>query len=361
MQLLKIKPYDNTFFGTGKVLNLGDNDYIQSKSIPYPSVFFGAIFTALLSENKKFRKAFFNNDIPDHTEILKIGQVYLFNEKEDEVYIPAPKDIFVNSSKVKVGKFVDAKYISLRTSKLLKAPIDSEYRRVTNHFINLRNIYSGYLNKDNNSIEILSEEDIFKKAIKIGIGMEMNRRVVEKDKLYKLEQTEFISNDWSFLVEYEIQKDYLENKYKDIINYLSNGCLKLGGENKVCKYSKTINSVIEEFNDYKPEIVNNEFKLIFTSDTYFKKNIYDLFEQSFEILGISNDKPIYIGGFDMISSKNKKYGAPRRMYKGFSAGTILLLRMNKGVKRKQALDDLKKIMKLEYEKGFNKYIVMEDK
>lgn len=359
MHLLKIKPYDNTFFGTGKVLALGMNNYVESKNIPYPSVFFGAIFSALLSENYKFRKAFFSKSIPDHSKILRIGQVYLYNENDKQVYLPAPKDIFINNSNIRFGKFVEVSNTSLEFPKMLMSPLNSEYKRVDKHFIRVKDLYEGYLRKENNSIKVISEDNIFKKSMKIGIGMNMESRVVEKDMLYKLQHTEFTTNDWSFLVEYELDYDYLKKNYGDInLVYLSQGCLKLGGENKVSKYSEVTNSIIHEFNSFKPKLTNDEFKVIFTSDTYFKDNIDNVFDKYFKIIGISNDKPIYIGGFDMIS-KNKQ-GAPKAMHKGYSAGTVLLVKINENLEKYKIVEYLDEIMKLDEDKGFNKYIWMED-
>lgn len=81
MKLLKIKPCDNTFFGTGQPFNFDNNSFIESMVFPYPSVFFGAIFTAMLTENNDFRKIFFKNKRNDHEKILNIGKIYIYDER----------------------------------------------------------------------------------------------------------------------------------------------------------------------------------------------------------------------------------------------------------------------------------------
>ncbi|MBS5825352.1 MAG: hypothetical protein KID00_16165, partial [Clostridium argentinense] len=64
-----------------------------------------------------------------------------------------------------------------------------------------------------------------------------------------------------------------------------------------------------------------KLKVILTSDSYFIESgsVADLFKDNIEILALVNDKPIYIGGFDVKEKKEKA------MYKGYSAGTVLLL------------------------------------
>ncbi|WP_053240645.1 hypothetical protein [Clostridium sp. DMHC 10] len=73
------------------------NNFIRSKNTPYPSVFFGAIFTSILSQNDEFRSEFFKKGKYDHEELLELHQVYLYNNTTEMAYISAPKDLFINS------------------------------------------------------------------------------------------------------------------------------------------------------------------------------------------------------------------------------------------------------------------------
>lgn len=364
MELLKIKPFDSTFFGTGKQFNFGDNDFINTKTTPYPSVFFGAIFTALMLKNTKFGLTFVKENNPDHEKILKIGQVYLYNEKLNNVYITAPKDLFINNkSKVKTifGRFDECSGVnSLSLKKILKSPSDKSYKRVKDDYINVLDIFGCYLYKENRDIKIVKESDIFVKSNKVGIGISKNTRTVENDLLYKIQQNEFIDNEWSYLVEYKLDWNYLKNKYGEIKD-LDEGYLKLGGEGKLSKYVKIENSNINEF---KESLRNNKeillnltdkkiFKIIFTSPTYFEQNINKVFEGYGNILGISNDKPINIGGFDM----NKKVKNKRKIYRGYRAGTVLLVEVNKA---NDFISKIDKIMQSDNPRGFNKFIIMED-
>lgn len=361
MELLRIKPCDNTFFGSGDQFNFGNNNFIRSKNTPYPSVFFGAIFTAFLTLNDSFRAAFFEKGEYDHEEILSIGQVYLFNEKSKEVYISAAKDIFMNSrGEIEFGEFKEEKSItSLSYKQILKSPKNKNFKRVSNKYISINNIYNAYLKRQDKAMNIIDESEIFIKNIKVGIGIDKSTKTVEESKLYKIEQTEFKNNDWSYLVEYTINEAYIRTKYSDKeIKILNKGYLKLGGENKACKFEKATNEKIDNFKNYykNRDLNGNIFKVIFTSDTFFDKNIKEIFQDKLEIIGLSNDKPIFIGGFDMKARGEK--GRPRTMYKGYSAGTVILIEVKEQC---DVLEEIKERMKSITSKGFNKYVILEEK
>lgn len=363
MSLINIKPCDNTFFRDGHQFNFDVSNVIKSKNTPYPSVFFGAIFTAILTHNDSFRKNFFNNNKYDHENILKIGQVYLFNEKNNKVYIKAPMDLFINSKRdIAFGKFtkVDNSFNSLSYEYILESSINIDYEKVSDKYINIRNIYDAYIKKQGIRIELLDEETIFVKNYKIGIGIDKTTKSVEQGKLYKTEQTEFINNDWSYIVEYDIKKDYLIKNYSNInLSDLDKGYLKLGGENKVCKFKNIKNKDIEKFQSKTIDKSNNIFKIVFTSETYFAENIDKYFKNiGLKILGMANDKPIYIGGYDM-KTKGKQNGSARKMYKGYPSGTVLLVEtINKQNVKQQLLNNFSDKMK--NSRGFNKYVILED-
>lgn len=359
MGLLNIKPCDNTFFGDGNQFKFGINNFIKSKNTPYPSTFFGAIFTAILSQNDSFRRIFFGEGKYDHEKILKLGQVYLYNNITAMAYIPAPKDLFVNSKGRKVfGDFIklEKDTTSISYEKILQSPKDSDYKMANNKYINIDDVYSLYSNRISNVIELLDENQIFVKNNKVGIKLDESTGSVEESMLYRMEQTEFLDDlkenrNWSYLVEYKICRDYLNRYYRGIeVDDLDSGYLKLGGESKVCRFKKMKDSrkyrCIENFNAKKKVKLNKGiYKVIFTSDAFFERDIDESFGSEVKIIGIVNYKPIYIGGFDM---KLKV----RKMYKGYAAGTVVLIKvLNQNAKLK--IEPLNP-------KGFNKYIILEE-
>ncbi|MCD2348051.1 type III-B CRISPR module-associated Cmr3 family protein [Clostridium guangxiense] len=356
MKLLNIKPCDNTFFGDGNQFKFGMNNFIRSKNTPYPSVFFGAIFTSILSQNDEFRSEFFKKGKYDHEELLELHQVYLYNNTTEMAYISAPKDLFINSQGKKVfGEFkkVDnALLASISYERILQSPEDSDYKRVSNKYINIEDINDLYSNKISQQIELINENDVFIKNNKVGIKIDKATKSVEEGMLYKIEQTEFLddikeNNNWSYLVEYEIYYNYLNDNYNRIeIQELDKGYLKLGGENKVCRFEKMENDFIKNFTEKKVTKLNQGiYKVIFTSDTFFKEDIKKAFGQDIKILGIASDKPIYIGGFDMESGI-------RKMYKGYAAGTVVLI---------EVINENSQLrIKSKNSKGFNEHIVVKE-
>lgn len=355
--LLKIKPCDTTFFRSGDRFSFDINKIITSKNTPYPSVFFGAIFTAILTENNQLRENFFNNY--DHEKILNIGQIYLFNERTGKTYIKAPLDLFYKKNKdVFRGKFYtedEQIYHSLSYEYILKSPEGASFKRADNVYIDLEDFNNIYSKNKTKGINIIKEDEIFSKINKIGIGIDKNYNTAEYGKLYKTEMTEFknLKNKWSYIVEYYINEDYLKENYPDIIfNNLKSGYLKLGGENKISSYSKTINSEISNFNQKKElDITSGIYKLILTTESYFEENIaISLKNLGIEILGLSSSKPIYISGYDMKEKKNKK------IFTGYSPGTVFLIRSTKFISYKIFSENFKKSKV----NGFNNFFLIKE-
>lgn len=376
MQLLKIKPYDNTFFRLGNNFEFKISNVIQTKNIAYPSTFFGAIFTAILANNDEFREKFLAiKSNTDHLEILNIEKIYLYDEKQGMTYIKAPKDIFVNNNKVEFGKFKEIKdwESSMSYPFYLEEPEGNEVERADHYFVSIKDFYDKYRYKVLNSIDLKHEDEIFIKNIKTGIALDNSRGVVKESLLYTIEQTEFKNitdryhgNNWSFVVEYKINHNVLKKYRYPQIEDLNKGELKLGGETKVGSYEAIENSDINEFNELmsnkrKEDILKpgEKLKVILISDSYFNKSFTELFNNNIEILALVNDKPIYIGGYDVAKNKEKA------MHKGYSAGTVLLLK-NKSCKDINIIEylDTKLTNKLKNElsecinlkNGFNQYI-----
>ncbi|MGO5065537.1 MULTISPECIES: type III-B CRISPR module-associated protein Cmr3 [unclassified Clostridium] len=362
MKFLKIKPYDNTFFRLGNNFEFKISNVIQTKNVAYPSTFFGAIFTAILANNDELRESFLN--IPgntDHLQILNIKQIYLYDEKQGMIYIKAPKDIFVNNNEVKFGNFKEIKdgESSIKYDYYLEEPDGNELERADNYFISIKEFYDKYRYKVLDNIDLKRKDEIFAKNIKTGIALDKGTGIVKESFLYTIEQTEFknitedyYGNDWSFVVEYDIDNDFLKKQGYPKVKNLDKGELKLGGETKVCTYEIIENSDINEFKlktsqgFLKP---GEKLKVILTSDSYFTESFAKLFNDKMKILALVNDKPIYIGGFDVAKNEEKA------MYKGYSAGTVLLLQndSDKDINLQEYLD-----MKLrnELKNGFNEYI-----
>jgi CRISPR-associated protein Cmr3 len=363
MQLVKIKPCDATFFGDGNNFIAGESNLVLSKFTPYPSVFFGAIFTSLLAHNEVFKNIFFMENRNDHEKILKIGQVYLYNEKDDAAYIKAPKDIFIEQN----GKYREARFINIDnklTSHPYKMALESlkqeNCSKTEGDFIRLMDVYNFYRNGYYNGIGILNEKNIFVKSIKTGISINKKNNTVIDGNLYFIEQTEFVNTSWSYIVEYYIDSDYLFNHYGLSFNNVKDGFIKLGGESKVARIENIMNSEIVEFHESKNTVhIKRIMKIVFTSDVYFESSLSEIFKSPINLIGLVNDKPIYIGGYDMKSASSKG-SQVRKMYKGYSAGTIFLIEIDlEKITMSELTDYLDRVTVSTNSKGFGQYIIVE--
>ncbi|SFL97420.1 type III-B CRISPR module-associated Cmr3 family protein [Halanaerobium salsuginis] len=330
MSLLKIKPLDNTFFRKGDPFNKNINNHLESMDTPYKSTFFGAIFTALLTENDQFRQEFFKNKIYDHKKILIIKNIFLYDDFD--VYIKAPLDLFIDKDNIFNLKRSEFKELRLITNSVFKYNLESpeeDYIRADDYYISVYDFIREYKKNKILSIELKHKDEIFIKNTKVGIGLDKDSYTVAEGQLYSLAETEFKNNDWSYLVEYELKNEsnYFKDNYESEISYLNSGYLKLGGESKVCKYNKIDEKDLDDLKEFNENQINQDtdlMRILLLQEVYFKKNIREIFNEKspVKILGISNPKPIYIGGYDM----QKK--AAKTMYRGYPAGTIFLLEKN---------------------------------
>lgn len=360
MSLIQIKPIDNTFFREGNLFEREVSNIVNSRNVAFPTTFFGAIFSAILSKNDKFRESFLRiRNNKDHLRILSIDNVYILNEKSDLSYLKAPKDIFVSKKVIKYGDFKEnIGPSSIPYPFYLENPSGDSLKRADNYYIEI-NALNKYKNKVIDTRDIKSEDEIFVKNSRTGIGIEsFNKNVIESH-LFTIEQTEFNNfseNDWSYVVQYHINEEYIKSKYdEDNILELDAGFLKLGGENKVCTYKTLRNNDIENFSKSNDELIKagEVVKVILTSDSYFSGNIESYFEDSIKVLAVVNDKPLYMGGYDIAENKAKV------MKKGFSAGSIILL---KNISNESV--DLRKLIKnnsqVSYNQGFNKFLLFRE-
>lgn len=363
MKLLKIKPYDNTFFRLGHNFEKNISNVIQTKNIAYTSTFLGAIFTAILSKNDDFRNKFLDKKPnKDHLRILNINQIYLYDEGQGMTYIKAPKDLFIDRN-VKYGKFKEIKKgeSSIGYPYYLEEPEGDKLKRADCYFVSIKDFYEKYKYRVFDKTDFKHENDIFIKNSKTGISIEKDKKRVKESHLYTIEQTEFRNtrdnihgNDWSFIVEYEIDNEFVKEKYNLQIEDLDKGELKLGGETKVCSYNVIDNDAIQAFKSYTLEEKlesGEKLKVILTGDIYFTDNIKKIFNDELVIKGLVNDKPIYIGGFDIATKKEKV------MYKGYGAGTVILLQnlSEHTVKIREYIDS-KLTDKSNLSNRFNQYI-----
>lgn len=385
MQLMKIKPYDNTFFKDGHGMGFGVNKWVPGRNMPFSSTFWGAIFAVLIRENDSLSRKFqwskdgkheqhkkHEQEFMNFLRRLRIGKVYLYDELHDLIYIPAPKDLFIGSGVVIGGTYqATGGQTSLCYPYYLKTPTESGVQRADGYYVSIKNFHRFYPSAQFSRKEFEKEEDIFVKQQKIGIFLDRVSGTVKESHLYQTEYTEF--NDlknarWSFLVEYRIDNE----EGQEYLQVPKNGILRLGGDSKLATYQciseeseenekdREIIGQVRRFRSYQetPRLVEEKsrIKVVFTSEAIIDKEQKG-FQENFEVLAIVNDKPSYVGGYDMWKGQEKE------MRKAHPPGTVILLKCQKKIDDVSAC--LREALWLEkehehwHDKGFNEYVYVE--
>ena len=344
---MKITPNDTLFFGGVNHLERNENQWIQSALIPLPSVFYGALSSLFLSNNKQVLSS--GNKLGENERVIEIGRIFLHDGTN--YYLPLPYDCVFNEEKEKF-KVLEFSGEFLETEK--------NYEYYSDIFISYDYLFYKYFKMNRgekfglNYLKV--DQGHIGYSYKIGIGLGENKNVIDGH-LYRIDQIEFNQSNrtekWSFVVEYNIiqNDDYNEIPIK--------GYLKLGGENKSCKYE--ILDVLQETqnNDRKKiEKKGLTVKLVTFSPAIINKDLNitgknTIGEKStFKINGIASGKPLVISGYN--SYKNRKLS---KKYSALPSGSIINLIVNN--EEFDTMADLKKILRekiffMEYNKPLEK-------
>lgn len=355
MRLLKIKPNDNLFLGSGKRFDKGESAWLHSRLMPYPSVFNGAIAALMLRLNDNRRTQYISNkqEKDDPRNFLKIGKVYLYDEENRDVYMPAPLDLFIfKRGRCSYGVFrrLDSNYVSSASRlEYFLFPQEKTSERADEMYIKRTSFYNSYMDTED-SIGFLAKGDIMASSYKVGIQKDEKKGTSKEDHLYRIDLTEFKDDRWSYLVEYSIKDDWWGSDAKG----LGDGYLKLGGENKSCKYYDILpeNIMYDYEKEKKVYETKNEtefVKLYFMSPVIFNHYSYmpTLVDSKVQVVGGSSSKPYYIGGFDM------KKGRSKNMYRAVPEGAVYVLK-SEAFKNKP-LGEIKEEVSSLLEKDFKEY------
>ncbi len=351
MAVMKITPIDNLFFRNGMTFDYKTTNWLKSDNMPNPSVFYGSIFTTMLAQNEEFRKTFMGNNNSELDDYLLIKSIYLYNSDKTELYMKAPKDIF----KKKTGRLIIGKFKRNKISTsisvfplILENPKNAEIEKNNNQWIRMYDFTHIYSNNNVYGINLCNEEDLFSKSYKTGIKIDYKNKNVEDSMLFNQEFTRFTHKNWHYLIEFEI-------KNHDI-NIEEKGFLKLGGESKAAKYElidkDTISGFtwLNEFNTYYKNKNSSYFKVVFTTPTYL--NFEETKNKIFSIIGLANDKPKYIGGFDVKKLK------PKTMKRMLPAGSTAIIEAKESIGIEEIKKELNEYFNYENYRGFNKFLII---
>jgi len=305
MAFINIKPTDSLFFGGGKPFNAGSDSWTDSSFLPNPSVIWGAMFSVLYREEKVTSKK-------EDREKLKIKNIYLYNEEQTTILVPAPLDIFVDNEENRYkGSYKNRDFISNYQLPVINMVEDKEVKPLENSFIEINSLYQHYIKKNFNSLIIYNFSKVFVTDYKIGIKIDKQKGIAENNHLYRIDLTQF-KKEWSFLIEYECD-----------VEFSPKGILKLGGESKTAFYQKIDKPIgLKSVELLKKEVVESlndkkYFKIFFKTPTYFKNGWKP---QKSGLVCANIGKFISIGGFDMETNQ------PKEMKRYIPAGSIFVFK-----------------------------------
>ncbi|MGE4518025.1 MAG: type III-B CRISPR module-associated protein Cmr3 [Desulfobacteraceae bacterium] len=336
MAFMTIKPKDTLFFRGGKPFTAGENSWTDSSFLPNPSVIWGAMFSVLFSEKKICRK-----NPSKEAERLKIENIYLYNEKNQTVLIPAPLDIFTDDyGKFYLPEYEEVDFVSNYPMPFLAMVKNKKVKPLENAFIDVSSLFNHYSRNYSGSMIVYRSEKIFVPDSKIGIKRTYLTKASEEKYLYRIDLTQF-KQDWSFLVEYQLSD----------ATFSSDGLLKLGGEGKTAYFKKIEKpKTLVRVSDYKKNILKSikdeeYFKIVFKTPCYFCNG----WETNVKPLCASIGKPLNIGGFDMAANDGK--GMPKPMKRYVPGGSVYIFET-------KYFDESTSINSEDAFKGFGKYEVL---
>ena len=322
---IKIKPSDTLFFRDGFTFKIGLNNYLQSLDVPYPSVFYGAIFSAILRqggftyiknkingikeiENVKAKKVESDKLNSCLKETFKIDDIYLYDEIENEIFIHSPLDIFYNDYMKKIGEYD----IENHTFNSPEDEID-KFKRADDSFIKVHDLIKYYAENNMKDIELYPKKYFFNKYIKTGITIDQDSKTAKDKHMYRIDMTEFCDKKFSYLLKCEIDSKKID---------LKNDIVRLGGESKLAAFTHTFKNldVINEIKNFyeNTTIKENKLKVILTSPMIIDDKKYNDLKNDQIRIAVTG-KPNYVGGFDMAARHKKE------MRKAIPSGSVLIV------------------------------------
>ena len=330
--VFEITPWDTLLFRDGLPMNKESSNYIESKAMPFPSVFYGALCTALMERGKlgnvkkkiedinKERKSLIKNmkqadKVNTLTEIgrlrdelsaemaqsLNIKGIYL--KQNQELYMPAPLDLFVTAE----GKVYQGEYKN--DEGILEIPmVNKKLGSVQGKYIKVDDYVKYYRDESYSNVDIYSESKFWNRYQKVGIELDQKR--VEEGHLYFSNMLETLEGT-SFVIEAEMSEEVEPNFETNIF---------LGGERKMA-HLNIYNDKYKDLERLQEDMNSNELykyvKVIFVTP-YMLSN-RDGEKKVDTIVNQVVGKLEYVAGYDMALGKQKP------MRQALPAGSILVL------------------------------------
>lgn len=354
--IINIEPVDTLFFRDSKPFGRGSEHFAKSMFPPSPQTLYGALRTKTLEtlncDYENFRQGTLVLQNQNHVEKIDIDKISkeigsinapgtfilkgpLLIEAGKTIYVKLPADIKIygdNSSKQcktlkpfdwsKFGVETDFNFLNVYPHTAVDEPIED-----INGYITLSTLAEYFLGREIKHQEIKNSSEIFDYEMQTGIGVNSATNTTKPGLLYIM----------GFL---RLKKEFaLCAEIKNLSALPENGFIKLGGANRVCKYSKLpenpLKSCLEKTDEIKKLISENrKFKILFLTSAFFNKGWFsDKFDDKLEmqigrikirLLSAVIGKSENISGWDIARNK------PKSMKKLVPAGTVYYFELFEG-------------------------------
>lgn len=322
---ISFTPLDTLFFRDGRPFSMGEETWADGIFPPPPSVFLGAMRSAVLSLQPENYAMMTNND---PTSGICIKNIHLSYNRTDDLLFPTPGDVVRrkgDESPLLSTLEKNNSYNSYPLDHLLTNPTHEEIENYPfNHFLDVPS-FEEYLNGKTPgqpiSIPMYSEP-------KIGIGRTKISNSIIEGKLYRVGMqrfTDYHGNKLYYTIQYAIPDE--------IATLISNNKLsfaKLGGENKVVEVA-----LLNTSPELKLPAFNSEdrtFKIVLTTPAFFRNGwIPDFIDpQNYtgyiegirvKLIAAITGKPQAFGGFDMLARK------PKALLKAIPPGSVFFFQI----------------------------------
>ncbi|OOP55638.1 MAG: type III-B CRISPR module-associated protein Cmr3 [Candidatus Brocadia carolinensis] len=336
-----IEPNDVLMFRDGKPFSGGDDHYARGTFPPSPSTFYGALRSKILSEKYPQYESFKDGNVPEGVKkeigtpseqgSLTLQHFSLAKRVDGAIHpiFPVPKDV------VKI-KGMDEKIVFiLKPEESLNNKISCNFPFASlvplwlkteipieevNGFLSLQAM-SAYL-CGNVPDEIMKSDRLYKKDERVGIKKDRTRKAAATGALYSVEYFRF-AKEIGFAVE-----------LGGVEKFPQEGLLRLGGDHRSAFYQESSFSLPDKGKVKNKIKDTGQFKIVFLTPAIFDKGwlpdwidtesgIGTVNNITLKLISAALDKPVHIGGFDIVKK------TPKDMKKAVSAGSVFFFSIEK--------------------------------
>jgi len=304
---ISIQASDTLFFRDGRPFSMGDDSFAQGIFPPPPSVLYGALRSAYISEKISNGGAKLTQLISE-SDNLNFDFI-AFDDDMGSRYFPMPKDLIVpiNQKKDYLAQTLQLIDSPKYSNSELPQTLISSYSGKTVESPHLMDTLTveKYLNGETHSLHIKKLSDFVLEEYKIGIGRDRDTRTASEGKLFRIQANRLTNTKG--------QKLYFILGYNSM-ELSEKGWLTLGGERRIAYFEKVDNIELK-----LPKLNEPRFKIYISTPAVFNQGWLPgtlLKKYNLKLITAAIDRPMHVGGWDIEKRQ------PKPMLQCVPAGSV---------------------------------------